>query len=131
MSPHAGAARKSGSVHSSKINRLSAAAIAIAAGSLVAPRLAQAQVNTIWNGGYHAQVTDYFCAAASMEMELDVPAVKNTNPFVVNMINAGDGALVPHNGAPPLATLNAGQVTAFGQSFVYGLVHGQNTFNGV
>ena len=64
-----------------------------------------------------------------MEMELDVPAVKATNGFVVNMINAGDGALVPHNGAPPLATLNAGQVTAFGQSFIYGLVHGQNTFN--
>src|SRR5438552_970471 len=125
MSPHAGVAR----INRSSVKRLSAA-IGLGITGLLAPLPAYAQVNTVINGGYHSQVTDYFCAAASMEMELDVPAVKNTNGFVVNLINAGDGAAVPHNGAPPVPVINAGQVTAFGQSFIYGLVHGQNTFNG-
>src|SRR5436190_5308592 len=103
---------------------------AVASAALVSATGAD-PVNTIWNGGYHQQVTDYFCAAASMEMELDVAAVKGTNNFAVNLINAGDGAAVVHNGAPPVPTFNNGQVTSAGQSYIYGLVHGQNTFNGL
>jgi hypothetical protein len=91
-------------------------------------------VNTIWNGGYHAQVTDYFCAAASMEMELDVAAVKPGNVAVQSIVGAGDGAPVAHGAAPPAVTIvnqgGIGLVTAGGQSYIYGLVHGQNTFNG-
>ena len=128
MSPHAGSLRSAVSFHSRK---QFAAAVAMVSAAVFAPRSVLA-VDTIINGGYHAQVTDYFCAAASMEMELDVPAVKGANGAVVQLIGAGDGAPVAHGAAPPAPVINgANQITANGQSFIYGLVHGQNTFNGL
>ena len=95
---------------------------------------ANAQTYTIVNGGYHAQVTDHWCAAASMEMMLDVPAVYNNNTFVKNLLTAGDGPTIPSGGGDPAPTLGVvggmpNQVTAGGQAFIYGLVHGTNTVN--
>jgi hypothetical protein len=81
---------------------------------------------------YHAQVTPYFCAAASMEMELDCDAVRagGLNPFVNNMLNAGDGNPVPLGAAPPAVMIVGGQVTASAQTYIYNLVHGLNSYNG-
>ncbi|HZZ43813.1 MAG TPA: hypothetical protein VFE58_12820 [Tepidisphaeraceae bacterium] len=87
------------------------------------------------DGGYHAQVTNFFCAAASAEMALDVPAVRNANPVVDGMLSVGDGPTVPANSPLPLATLQIqggiGVVTGGAQAFIYGLNHGLNTVNGV
>jgi hypothetical protein len=87
-------------------------------------------------GGYHAQVTNYFCAAASVEMALDVPAVTGANGPVAGLIAAGDGPTVPAGTPTPLAGINfvngVGTVTAgSAQAFIYGLNHGLNTVNGV
>lgn len=88
------------------------------------------------NGGYHAQVTNYFCAAASVEMALDVPAVTGANGPVAGLIAAGDGPTVPAGTPTPLAGINFnngfGTVTAgSAQAFIYGLNHGLNTVNGI
>lgn len=87
-------------------------------------------------GGYHAQVVNYFCAAASTEMALDVPAVTSANAEVAGLIAAGDGPFFPANTGFPLAPINVvngtGTVGAGGaQAFIYGLNHGLNTVNGV
>jgi hypothetical protein len=117
------------------LNRTATGVCALAVAACFAPAArGQIPVFTINNGGYHSQVTDYFCAAASMEMELDVPAVRNANPVVVGLLNAPDGATVPDGAAPPpvvgVVQNGVGSVTAGAQSFIYGLVHGQNTVNG-
>jgi len=73
---------------------------ALAMTVLLAPIPARADV-VIDNGGYHAQVTAYFCAAASVEMALDVPAVTSTNPIVAQFLAAGDGPTLPFFSQPP------------------------------
>ncbi|HEY1686560.1 MAG TPA: hypothetical protein VGG19_17485 [Tepidisphaeraceae bacterium] len=87
-------------------------------------------------GGYHAQVTNYFCAAASVEMALDTPAVTNANPIVAQLIAAGDGGTVAAGTPTPIAGINFnngfGTVTAgSAQAFIYGLNHGLNTVNAI
>ncbi len=79
---------------------------------------------------YHAQVTSYFCGAASMEMELDCNAVRNNNPLINTLLNGADGIPVPMGFPPPPITFQGNQVIAGGQTYIYGLVHGLNTFNG-
>lgn len=109
------------------------------AASVVGVLLAAAaagKADTIINdGGYHAQVTNFFCAAASAEMALDVPAVKNANPIVAQMLAVGDGPTVPAGSPLPLANIQiqngVGTVTGGAQAFIYGLNHGLNTVNGV
>jgi hypothetical protein len=62
---------------------------------------------------YHAQTTSYTCAIASMEMQLDIPAVTNNNAFVQTLLGQGDGAYAPIGNAP-----NNGA-----QSYIYYMVH--------
>ena len=89
---------------------------------------------------YHYQVTQNFCAAASVEMMLDCPQVLNSNPTLATLIAQGDGptvAFVPPGTQPipalePVATTAFGNVTSGGpQAFIYGLNHGNNTVNGM
>ncbi len=80
---------------------------------------------------YHAQVTSYFCGAASMEMQLDCDAVRNNNPLMNTLLNGADGVPVPMGFPPPPITFQGNQVVAGGQTYIYGLVHGLNTFNGI
>jgi hypothetical protein len=111
-----------------------AALTALAVTVLFASTPAQADLVTA-NGGYHAQVTAYFCAAASVEMALDVPAVTNTNAIVTQMLAAGDGPTLPFFSQPPVAGIaivnGVGVVTSGAQAFIYGLNHGTNTVNGL
>jgi hypothetical protein len=86
--------------------------------------------------GYHAQVTNFFCASASIEMALDTPAVTGANVPVSQLIAAGDGPLYPANTGFPIAGIEiqngVGTVSAgSAQAFIYGLNHGLNTVNGV
>jgi len=94
---------------------------------------------------YHPQVTAYFCGAATMEMELDCTAIRSQNAVIDKCLGAGvagatpgaaavDGAPQPVfplqlNWTPPV--YNNGIVTFGFQSFVYQLVHGLSTYNGV
>jgi hypothetical protein len=91
--------------------------------------------NVILNGGYHAQTTDHWCAAASLEMMLDVPAVRNNNAIVNQMLGVGDGPTVPSGTPDPTTTIvinnGVGTVTSRAQAFIYGLNHGLNTVNGI
>jgi hypothetical protein len=98
---------------------------------------AHAQITDIEiDDNYHAQVTNFFCASASIEMALDTPAVTSANPVVTQLIGAGDGPLYPANTGYPTAGIEVqngvGTVTAgSAQAFIYGLNHGLNTVNGV
>lgn len=95
---------------------------------LASPAMA---LDTIIPDGYHPQITNHWCAAASMEMMLDCPAVTGTNPDVAGLIAAGDGPTVAA-GDPIAFTNGMGQVNpGEAQAFIYGLVHGRNTVNGV
>ena len=114
--------------------RLCLAAIAAVAGAwqLTTARADDVQLD----GGYHAQVTNFFCASASEEMALDVPAVTGANAPLAALIAAGDGNLYQANTGYPLAGIQVvngiGTVTAgSAQAFIYGLNHGLNTVNGV
>jgi hypothetical protein len=90
-----------------------------------------AQLGGIYiNNGYHAQVTDYFCGAASMEMMLDTPLTTNPllpnlnpnpsyNPNVVDLLTPGDGGTSPPSPFPLLSPPPAGS-----QASIYSLVHG-------
>ena len=94
---------------------------------------------------YHPQVTAYFCAAASMEMELDCKAVRTQNAVIENMLNGGQGnganpgaaavdgavqACFPPGFCWPAVQFNGNQVVFGAQSYIYGLCHGLNTYNG-
>jgi hypothetical protein len=85
------------------------------------------------NGGYHAQTTDHWCAAASLEMMLDVPAVRNNNGIINQMMTVGDGPTVA--AGDPAANIQivngVGTVTSRAQAFIYGLNHGVYTVNGM
>ncbi|PWU15934.1 MAG: hypothetical protein C5B50_14590 [Verrucomicrobia bacterium] len=98
---------------------------------------------------YHPQVTMYFCGAATMEMELDCNVIRSQNAPIDYMLRAGmavppnpaaavvDGA--PRNSLPvnvnwfnwPPIHFTGNQVDAGAQTFIYGLVHGLNTYNGL
>jgi hypothetical protein len=98
---------------------------------------------------YHPQVTAFFCGAATMEMELDCTAIRSGNLVINEMLGAGVAGAVPGaavvDGAPkpvfpgrftwtpPGFTIIGGvSVPTSGvQSFIYGLVHGINTWNGL
>lgn len=121
---------------SSSNRRATLSALAIAAAAVGFASSAHGQiVNLVIPDGYHSQVTDYFCGAASMEMELDTPAVLNNNIPITNLIAQGDGNTVPDGAAPPAVQLaNVGGVgvltSAAAQTFIYNVVHSnQNTFN--
>lgn len=98
---------------------------------------------------YHPQVTAYFCGAAAMEMELDCTAVRTGNAAIDKSLGAGVAGANPGPGMvdgaprlcfpmqfnwPPITYQNVGGnfivVSGF-QTFVYGLVHGLNTYNGL
>ena len=84
----------------------------------------------VWNGGYHAQVTNHWCASASMEMMLDVPFVRTNNAVVNSLLSATDGPTVAFGDPSPVINGN-NQVTFGAQFFIYGLIHGTNfAFNG-
>lgn len=112
---------------------------AILAGTLAAwllPASARAQqVGTIAPGVvYHAQETDHWCAAASIEMMMDCTAVRSGNAVLsaagLNLA-VGDGATTAFmSGLNPLPTIATGNVTSNFQAFIYGLQHGTNTVNG-
>jgi hypothetical protein len=126
----------SGSLSGSRRRAVRSAAILLAAVALGSRAECARAVDTVINNTYHAQVTNYFCAAASMEMELDSPTVLATNPVVASLIGAGDGPLfAPNTPFVPTANIQiqngVGTVTAGAQDFIYGLVHGTNTVNGI
>lgn len=106
----------------------------LALSALLKTDVGRADTVTI-EGGYHAQVTNYFCAAASAEMALDVVNVKSVNPIVSSMLGAGDGPILAAGSPTPTATIQiqngVGTVTSGAQAFIYGLNHGLNTVNGV
>jgi len=111
---------------------LSAALVLILLAATSPPALAQTYYI---NNNYHAQVTNYFCGAASMEMMLDTPLTTNPlsasyNQNVVNLLayNGGDGAPVAPNPFPNTPPQGA-------QASIYSLVHGgayaaQSVFGG-
>jgi hypothetical protein len=95
---------------------------------------------------YHPQVTAYFCGAAAMEMELDCNAIRNQNAAIDTMLGAGVRGVAPGaavvDGQPqpcfmghpfcwPPVIFNGNQVVGGAQSFIYGLVHWLNTYNGL
>lgn len=102
---------------------------------------------------YHPQVTAYFCGAATMEMTMDCDSVRNNNVVADTMLGGGaagtDPGTVAVDGAttyifpgnvnwtpPRFQIFNFGngnaRVPVFGvQSFMYGLVHGLYTYNGL
>ena len=79
-------------------------ACVIAASAMVVPANAAA---VIVANNYHAQITSFFCGPSSLEMMLDTPAVRATNPLVNAMFNA--------NGPGDPAQL-----------FIYNSIHGLN-----
>lgn len=98
---------------------------------------------------YHPQVTAYFCGAGTMEMELDCTAVRSQNPIIDMSLGAGARGASPGPAVvdgvpracfpmqfnwPPITFQNNGGgnfvVSGF-QTFIYGLVHGLNTYNGI
>ena len=113
-------------------SRSNFAAAAMVAAALVGVGSSSAlALDTIVQDGYHSQITNHWCAAASMEMMLDTPAVRTTNAALNGLILAGDGPTVA-TGDPIAFTNGMGQVNANeAQAFIYGLVHGNNTVNGV
>jgi hypothetical protein len=71
---------------------------------------------------YHAQVTNYFCGAAAMEMMLDTPStttfgLPNYDQNVVNLLAPGDGGTSPPNPFPNAPPAGA-------QASLYSIVHG-------
>jgi hypothetical protein len=131
-----GVSEGSGSSLGSRRRAVRSAAILLAAAALGSRAECARAVDTVINNTYHAQVTNYFCAAASMEMELDSPTVLATNTVVASLIGAGDGPLfAPNTPFVPTANIQiqngVGTVTAGAQDFIYGLVHGINTVNGI
>ena len=115
------------------VRRLSASAALFAALSF-AVELARADNFTVTGQRYHAQVTDHYCASASIQMMLDNTAVRSTNPYIDTFLMAPDPAPIPldgpgHNLAiPPQPIYNAGQVTFAPQVAIYNLIHGAATF---
>src|SRR5208282_6163 len=108
-----------------------------AAGGFSLPAVA----DVIIPDNYHYQVTQNFCAAASVEMVLDCPQVTLNNAMVASLVALPDGpttAFIPPGTQPinePTPTLGVnngvGVVTSGPQAFIYGLNHGSNTVNGL
>jgi hypothetical protein len=75
--------------------------------------------NTVIPNGYHSQVTNYFCGAASMEMQLDTPVVLAANPGIVGALNTVPNATLVDG------PTSAGAVPPAGaQASIYSDVHG-------
>lgn len=116
----------------------SCAALAVAAVSVFAGE-AWAVDKTVTGQGYHYQVTDHYCASASLEMVLDCTAVRTTNPFVNTLLNAPATFTTRASGAAssfgvPQPTYSGGaqsQVTSNPQVAIYNLIHGAATFTPV
>ncbi len=94
---------------------------------------------TVTGQRYHAQVTDHYCASATIQMMLDCTAVRTTNPYINTFLMAPEAPFIPPArhvvpGAPipeqiPQQPIyNAGQVTFSPQGAIYNLIHGQATF---
>jgi hypothetical protein len=111
-----------------------AVAAALLAATGFEARLLRADNFTVTGQRYHAQVTDHYCASATIQMMLDCTAVRSTNPYINTFLMAADPAPIPldgpfHNLAiPPQPTYNAGQVTFAPQVAIYNLIHGNATF---
>ncbi len=123
-----------GNPHSSgsekKRTNLYLAVLAAAAVAGIGSSRAYADPPIIVNGGYHAQVTNHWCGSASLEMMLDVPAVRGSNAAVNSLLSATDGPTVAFGDPSPIINVSH-QVTFGAQSFLYGLNHGTNfAFNG-
>src|SRR5439155_1115811 len=79
--------------------------------------------------GYHAQVTDHYCASATVQMMLDNTAVRTTNAYINTFLNAPDPAPIAPDGQfhnlaiPPQPTYVGGQVTFAPQVAIYNLLH--------
>lgn len=68
--------------------------------------------------GYHYQQTSFFCGEGAMEMQLDSPQVRSTNPTVNNALNSASTSgygFVNENGLPTLVQL--GDATIQGQLY--------------
>ncbi len=90
---------------------------------------------TVTGEVYHAQVTDHYCASATIEMMLDCTAVRSTNAYINTFLNAPDPLNIPQsaNGQhtddiPPQPIYNAGQVLFAPQVAIYNLIHGHATY---
>jgi hypothetical protein len=81
---------------------------------------------------YHAQVTDHYCASATIQMMLDCTAVRGTNAYVNTMLMAADPPTIPpaagHLCIPMQPTYAGGQVTFAPQVAIYNLIHGAATY---
>lgn len=93
---------------------------------------------TVTGEVYHAQVTDHYCASATIQMMLDCTAVRSTNAYINTFLTAPDPLNIPQsaNGQhtddiPPQPIYNAGQVTFAPQVAIYNLIHGQATYTPV
>jgi hypothetical protein len=86
---------------------------------------------------YHAQVTDHYCASASVQMMLDCTAVRGANGYIDTFLSAPDPAPIApdgpfHNQAiPPQPTYVGGQVTFAPQVAIYNLLHNHAVYTPV
>ncbi len=102
--------------------------------ALLAGAAARADNFIVPGQGYHAQVTDHYCASASVQMMLDNTAVRTTNAYINTFLNAPDPfPIAPdgpqHNQAiPPQPVYVGGQVTFAPQVAIYNLIHNHATF---
>jgi hypothetical protein len=84
--------------------------------------------------GYHAQVTDHYCASATVQMMLDCTAVRTTNAYINQFLSAPDPFPIAPDGPghnlaiPPQPTYAGGQVTFAPQVAIYNLLHNHATF---
>jgi hypothetical protein len=99
---------------------------ALAAVAALAPTRAAADaINYDTNSAYHYQQSPFFCAIATVEMQLDEPSVTGTNANVGNLMANVNGAnanghIQIENGNP-IAVLNGDWAL---QSSLYGTVYG-------
>ena len=81
---------------------------------------------------YHYQVTDHYCASATVQMILDCTAVRTTNPYINTFLMAADPPSIPtapgHFCIPLQPTYAGGQVTFAPQVAIYNLIHNAATY---
>lgn len=107
------------------------AAAMLTAGGLVRAAGPAVTVTDVTGEVYHYQVTDHYCASASIQMLLDCTAVRSTNPYINTFLQAPDLPGVAHNVIPVQPTYVGGQVTAQPQTAIYNLIHGMATYTPV
>jgi hypothetical protein len=113
----------------SMVARASLMLVAVALSAQSAP--AQFVEKKVTGAQYHYQVTDHYCASASIQMVLDCLAVRSTNPFVNQMLNApqtfASWPLFNPN-PPPQPTYTGGplsNVATNPQVAIYNNIHGR------